>query len=120
VCGEPAQEQVQTQGQVQTREQVQTDEQVQTQEQTQAQEQAQKLEPIQAHERVRSQTSDPARTTPPEQSVLDALGFEPAPLDALVARTGLCGSQVQAAVLALELDGRVEWVAGGRLARTEP
>ncbi|CAM2139414.1 DNA processing protein [Pararobbsia alpina] len=54
---------------------------------------------------------------PQALGVLAALGHDPAPLDVLVARTGLSGAQVQAAVLALELNGQVEWLAGGQVAR---
>jgi len=54
----------------------------------------------------------------PEAQVLGELGHDPAPIDVLVARTGLPGATVQAAVLALELDGRIEWLPGGRIVST--
>ena len=59
------------------------------------------------------EASDPIE----RQRVLDALGHDPAAIDGLVARTGLSGAQVQSAVLSLELDGEVEWLSSGLLAR---
>ena len=50
----------------------------------------------------------------PESRVLAELGHDPAPIDVLAARTGLSGAVVQAAVLALELDGRIEWLPDAR------
>ena len=52
--------------------------------------------------------------------VLQALGFDPTSLDALVARTGLDAARLQARLLELELDGHVARLPGGlfqRLAR---
>jgi DNA processing protein len=46
-------------------------------------------------------------------AVLDALGFDPATLDALVARSGIGAALLQARLLELELDGRVARLAGG-------
>jgi DNA processing protein len=51
--------------------------------------------------------------------LLDALGFEPANIDVLVARTGIPGESVQSMLLMLELQGRVEPHAGGRFALTK-
>jgi DNA processing protein len=42
------------------------------------------------------------------EMLLDALGFEPASIDDLVARTGLAAGSVASMMLILELDGRVE------------
>jgi DNA processing protein len=50
--------------------------------------------------------------------LLDALGFEPASVDALVDRTGLTAGAVASMLLMLELDGRVESYAGGMFVRT--
>jgi DNA processing protein len=52
--------------------------------------------------------------------LLDALGFEPASLDTLVARTGLKADAVASMLLILELDGRVQQQPGGRFSRHLP
>ena len=52
-------------------------------------------------------------------AVLDALGFDPATLDALVARSGIAAPQLQARLLELELAGRVARLAGGLFQRVE-
>jgi len=52
------------------------------------------------------------------EMLLDALGFEPATADTLVARTGLPGESVASMLLILELDGRVAALPGGRYGRT--
>lgn len=62
------------------------------------------------------------RTGPPDvtacqHAVLEALGHDPVALDLLVARTGFNGAQVQAAVLALELEGQIEWLSSGQITR---
>jgi DNA processing protein len=49
--------------------------------------------------------------------LLDALGFEPASIDALVDRTGLPSQSVASMLLILELEGKVGLHAGGRYAR---
>jgi DNA processing protein len=51
------------------------------------------------------------------EMLLDALGFEPATLDVLVARTGLPGAAVASMLLILELEGRVAALPGGRYDR---
>ena len=50
-------------------------------------------------------------------SLLDALGFDPVGLDALIARTGIPASSLQALLLALELEGRVARLPGGLFQR---
>jgi DNA processing protein len=52
-----------------------------------------------------------------EDAVLDALGFDPATLDSLVARTGIGAAQLQARLLELELAGHVARLAGGLFQR---
>ncbi|HET7202083.1 MAG TPA: DNA-processing protein DprA [Steroidobacteraceae bacterium] len=52
--------------------------------------------------------------------LLDALGFEPASLDAIVSRTGLETGAVASMLLILELDGRVQQQPGGRYSRRLP
>jgi DNA processing protein len=42
------------------------------------------------------------------EMLLDALGFEPSTIDALVERTGLAAGAVASMMLILELEGRVE------------
>ena len=49
--------------------------------------------------------------------LLDALGFEPATVDALAARTRLPGASVAARLLILELAGRVAALPDGRYGR---
>jgi DNA processing protein len=51
------------------------------------------------------------------EMLLDALGFEPTGIDALVDRTGLPGESVASMLLILELEGRVAPHAGGRYCR---
>jgi DNA processing protein len=51
------------------------------------------------------------------EMLLDAFGFEPATLDALVARTGLPGESIASMLLILELEGCVAALPGGRYDR---
>ncbi|MFA7667451.1 MAG: DNA-processing protein DprA [Burkholderiaceae bacterium] len=57
----------------------------------------------------RDSTADPA-----DDRLLAALGFDPADIDALTARTGLPVGEVSARLLGLELQGRVERLVDGR------
>jgi DNA processing protein len=57
-----------------------------------------------------------ARATEPD-ALLEALGFDPASLDALVARTGLDAARLQARLLELELEGAVARLPGGLFQR---
>jgi DNA processing protein len=50
--------------------------------------------------------------------LLDALGFDPVGLDALVDRTGTSAAELQARLLELELAGQVARLPGGRFQRT--
>ena len=50
--------------------------------------------------------------------LLNALGFEPADLDRLVERTGFPAHAVASMLQMLELEGRIESLAGGRYCRT--
>lgn len=52
--------------------------------------------------------------------LLDALGFEPAGVDALVRRTGFKAGEVASMLLILELDGRIESFPGGLYVRAHP
>ena len=68
----------------------------------------------------RTPARNPQREAAPqarEDDVLAALGFEPASLDALVARTGIAASTLQARLLELELEGHVARLAGGLFQR---
>jgi DNA processing protein len=49
--------------------------------------------------------------------LLDALGFDPTDLDALVVRTGLKAEAVSSMMLILELEGHVQAAPGGRYSR---
>jgi len=61
-----------------------------------------------------------ARLDSGSEMLLNALGFEPADLDRLVERTGLPPQAVASKLQLLELEGRVESLAGGRFSRTSP
>ncbi|RFA24758.1 DNA protecting protein DprA [Alkalilimnicola ehrlichii] len=52
------------------------------------------------------------------QAVLDALGYDPTPLDVILDRTELTTAEVSSILLMLELEGYVAPSAGGRYART--
>ncbi|MBV8143833.1 MAG: DNA-protecting protein DprA [Gammaproteobacteria bacterium] len=68
-------------------------------------------------------TAPPAESPRPREldkeyeMLLDALGFEPATVDVLVARTHLPGESVASMLLILELEGRVAALPGGRYGR---
>ncbi|CCF95668.1 fragment of putative smf, DNA processing chain A (drpA) (part 2) [Ralstonia solanacearum K60] len=49
--------------------------------------------------------------------MLDALGFDPVDLDTLCQRTGQTAAPLSAQLLALELEGRIERLPGGRFLR---
>jgi DNA processing protein len=51
---------------------------------------------------------------PDEAALLAALGADPASIDQLVERTGLTADRVSSMLLALELQGRVQMLPGGR------
>lgn len=59
----------------------------------------------------------PPPAAPAHQEVLDALGFDPLGLDALVARTGLPAATLQVRLLELELEGQVARLPGGMFQR---
>ena len=65
--------------------------------------------------------SDPltlgSRQKAPEHVLLDAMGFDPVGLDALLARTGMDAARLQAGLLELELDGAVARLPGGLFQR---
>jgi DNA processing protein len=51
------------------------------------------------------------------EMLLDALGFEPATIDTLVARSGLSGESIASMLLILELEGRIAPCPGGLYGR---
>jgi len=59
----------------------------------------------------------PPAAQEPESPLLQALGFDPMGLDALVARTGMAAAALQVELLELELDGRVARLPGGLFQR---
>ncbi|MFZ9904255.1 MAG: DNA-processing protein DprA [Steroidobacteraceae bacterium] len=66
-------------------------------------------------------SNPPSETAPrldnPSEILLDALGFEPTSLDALIASTGLSSTSVASLLLTLELQGRAASDARGRYFR---
>ena len=71
--------------------------------------------------RALAPSGPPRETTPrldnPSEILLDALGFEPTSLDALIASTGLSSTSVASLLLTLELQGRAASDARGRYFR---
>jgi DNA processing protein len=68
-----------------------------------------------------SQAEDESAESQPvdrEDELLSALGFDPVSLDALVARTGIAASALQARLLELELQGEVARLPGGLFQRS--
>ncbi|MDB5932572.1 MAG: protecting protein DprA [Polaromonas sp.] len=66
---------------------------------------------------LQSQAADDAAEPTDEDPLLAALGFDVTTLDALQARTGLQTGQLQAQLLALELDGQIARLPGGLFQR---
>ena len=52
-----------------------------------------------------------------EDQMLQALGFDPVGLDALIARTGISAAHLQTRLLELELEGRLARLPGGLFQR---
>src|SRR5262249_25077975 len=71
----------------------------------------------QALARVRPLAGEAPALDKEYEILLDALGFEPAGIDVLVARTGIPGESVASMLLILELQGHVKPHAGGRFGR---
>ena len=59
----------------------------------------------------------PALEAQPDSALLRALGFDPASLDELQARTGLATAALQAQLLGLEMDGDLARLPGGKFVR---
>ena len=54
---------------------------------------------------------------PEYHSLLETIGYDPTPVDVIVARTGMRADVVSSMLLILELQGKVEAAPGGRFAR---
>jgi DNA processing protein len=67
--------------------------------------------------RCRKPAGTPPALDKEYEMLLDAIGFEPATIDVLVARTGLPGESIASMLLILELDGCVAALPGGRYGR---
>ena len=74
---------------------------------------------LQSHESIADQDHSTLGSGPkdPDNSLLEALGFDPVGLDALLARTGLDASTLQTRLLELELEGAVARLPGGLFQR---
>jgi DNA processing protein len=70
---------------------------------------------------ARLDRADPARKNhqDPPDSLLHALGFAPLSPDQIALRTGLAAATVAARLCRLQIEGRVEQVAGGKFQRVE-
>jgi DNA processing protein len=78
------------------------------------------LRAVEGHRPARQERevrTGPAEDDAPGNSLLAALGFDPVSLDALVARTGIAPSELQARLLELELRGDVARLPGGLFQR---
>ena len=62
-------------------------------------------------------TDEPAATAPRESALLQAMGYDPVGLDALVNRTGMDAASLQVQLLELELDGVVARLPGALFQR---
>ena len=62
--------------------------------------------------RIKRDASDPSEPAAPADPILDALGYDPIGLDALIARTGQSAAVLSGKLLELELQGRVSRLAG--------
>jgi DNA processing protein len=81
-----------------------------------AQDVLEELRPGVATSASATHTPDPVPRGAPAR-LLDALGFDPVGLDALVARTGTSTAELQALLLELELSGHVSRLPGGLFQR---
>jgi DNA processing protein len=63
-------------------------------------------------------SSDAPRLDPDTETVLEAMGFDPTPVDVIIERSELTTSKVSSILMALELDGRVQSHPGGRYSRS--
>jgi DNA processing protein len=66
---------------------------------------------------VSSRAAPPAPESGKDDGLLEQMGFDPCDVDELIARSGLTAEAVSAALLKLELDGRVASLPGGLFQR---
>ncbi|TFZ02014.1 DNA-processing protein DprA [Ramlibacter humi] len=66
-----------------------------------------------------AKTMDAPSPSREERPLLEAMGFDPVGLDALVARTGISAADLQAQLLELELEGLVARLPGGLFQRQQ-
>ena len=78
------------------------------------------LRPPDASEAPDAQAVSTPRLDKDYEILLDALGFAPAGIDTLAARTGFAAAEVASMLLILELDGRVAQQPGGAYCRRLP
>jgi len=78
------------------------------------------LRPADASEAPDAQEVSTPRLDKDYEILLDALGFVPADIDTLAARTGFAAGEVASMLLILELDGRVAQQPGGAYCRRLP
>jgi DNA processing protein len=77
------------------------------------------LAPLRRHPSAVARPQPSSAPVTPKDPVLDALGFDPIGLDALVARTGRSASELSARLLDLELQGHVARLPGQQFQRVE-
>lgn len=77
------------------------------------------LEELQPLDAVPKGPEEPAATPHGHQALLDAMGFDPVSLEVLLARSGWPAAELSAALLELELNGRVARLAGQLYQRRE-
>ena len=58
-------------------------------------------------------TADPQTTVEPDRGLIEALGYDPVSLDALIARTGMDAASLQARLFELEMASQVTRLPGG-------
>lgn len=75
------------------------------------------IDELVVHTAVPASTSEAPDLSGISDVLLDAMGYEPATLDALQARTGLPTPELSARLLTLELDGHVARLPGGNYQR---
>lgn len=75
------------------------------------------LEELGAWQTATAQKKDKSLQAPSNHSLLQHLGYDPCSVDMLCLRSGLTPDSVSAILLALELDGRVACLPGGRYQR---
>jgi DNA processing protein len=71
-----------------------------------------------AYAEAEASTNDAVRE-PKQAALLDAIAHDPVDIDTLMARTQMPADEVQAALTALELDGKIAPLPGGRWQRVE-